>query len=571
MDEVISQEENKPSRFAKYRKKRFLLFIFFLTPLVILAVFIGLKLIQHQNQVKLAKRGVFINKSLDGKPLLNIEKNINTPILLPYVPNFDNLDEFDLPIGNGTLIPYRNHYITWWWYQILEIDAKTHKYIREAKMPCSVDDLIVHNSTLFVLCSPKIISSSPNLSSVYTIDLNSGMLKDHISPVDISHTVDSTDLEQYPYLNILNHTSDLNFTFEGDNLWLGVKNGVVKINTSNNDTTFYNLNAFTCKYTCLKFEDYSTDDGQFLVYSNKSSVWTYTETPDKKIILYVYNNKKDSWDNYSSDSIEKSIPINNVNFMFSGNDDILMYYTIPGSNRINSVNTSSFQYRFIIFDTITKKWRHLTDSGNVSEVQEKYFPGTDKYRVPDTRFGPYFQIISNKVNGKYYLLGNDGIYVLKKNTFPKKILDLDLEKIEGKLYKNGIYGTMYVNKDETYILIMGRKGYPEYGDNTVGKQVAILRIDLNSKKIIDIMKNSAVSQQNMPINGYLQQVMDLFLSNLKLLPTKDGITITGNLNPKSSTDIRQVGEINLQNNTFKLFYSCQNLHSSQIEDCFPKE
>lgn len=572
MEDATSQEGNS-SRFAKYRKKRFLLLLLPLLLIIILTVFIGLRIIQHQNQVKLAKRGVFINKSLENKPLLNVEKEINTPMLLPYVPNFKKLRlSYNLPVGDGTLIPYKNHFITWWGYQILEIDAKTHKYIREAIMPCSVDDLIVHESTLFVLCKDRLPIEKNSIfytdvSSIYTIDLKSGLLKRHYSHAfgemrfsDVPSTINSNPkFVDYPII------SNLNFTYKDDNLWLGVENGLVKISTNSEEITFYNLDAFTCKYTCLKFEEYSSVDGEFLIYSNKSAVWTYTVTSDGKIILYVYNDKKNSWDSYSSESVENSIPIPGWASMFEDNNKIYFYYTILKKNT-DTNSSSDTLYRIIVFNTITKKWSHVTDTNNMSNAQKKYFPGVEyEYGVTPTNFGPNFGIISNKVNNKYYLTGSDGIYVLKEHTFPKKIVsfNFNLNDLE----------TMYVNQDETSIFIVGRKGALEDRPKTIGEQLAILRVDLKNKKITDIMKNSSLLSRQSLSSKYpdsLQQLMDLFASNIRLTPAKNGIMIIGNINLTGSSDMRQLGVIDLQTDTFKLFYSCTSHPSSPLENCLPK-
>lgn len=580
MDEINSQEENKPHRFAKYRKKRFLIFI---CCLVVVAGFGGPEIFKYLKGLVLAQNGIYINESLDGNSLLYIRKNINIPILLPYVPNFEKLTEEDLPLPNGSLITHKNHSFLWSGSQILEIDSKTHKYIREGEMPCSsIQGMLIQGTTLFVKCwnTQQLSTITQLVSDIFTIDLNSGFMKNYydqgIDDVDTTDVINKKMIETYSdksltglYDNLKDfpYFSNINFTVKDDNLWLGVRNGVVRIDTKSDNTVFYNLNAFSCKSTCLDYKLGFEPSATFPIYSNNSAVWTYTLTPEKKIILYIYNNKKKGWDSYSSENIEKS-EINNLYSILWGSNTIYFSYFTPVKGNTNSFNSNST--RFIEFNTLTRKWKYITDTKNTDKAQKKYFPNA-VHRVGEfyVQYGPYYEAISNKINDKYYLETADGIYVLNKNSFPKKILDIDLSAIS--------VSAIFVDKDEKNIIIMGRKEDPRGPVVTLGEELTILKIDLKSKKLIDIMKNSTASGEKISFSyptDTLQAVVNLFdftPNTLRLRPTKDGFIIASELGSHGDSDVREIGEVNLQNNTFQLFYSCFGQRTPALMDCLPKE
>lgn len=163
-------------------------------------------------------------------------------------------------------------------------------------------------------------------------------------------------------------------------------------------------------------------------------------------------------------------------------------FNIFVKDNILTVFSNCYDTGFSRYNEVTDEWTYKKET-DTNDARE--YPKMINRRFPD--FGldlPAFSYISNKVNNKYYIFSDKGVYVLKRGQFPEFLTDA---KVKGS-YAVGEVGEdvrpkIYVTKDERFIVLIGANicGLAVYDTCS---PLATELVNLKDHKIADLLRDN---------------------------------------------------------------------------------
>lgn len=410
-----------------------------------------------------------------SNPYLDVNTGEIKNVLVSYVPNFDNLDIIDLPSmpGISAIYPYNNHLILVGSANILEVDVENNIIIRAANR--KIFDCFYYSvkigDDLYLACNG---TGELKLKGIYKLDLKTGNVVKSYAPKGI---VDFTNLSI-----ALNKTT----------IWGGAQNGVIKIDTLTDEIKFYPASTFPYQSNCPWYN----------IGANDKFVWVTPQASDCKGVS-IYNEATGTWDTYL-DTIFKNLSPNYV-------VDHFFTFAYSKSKFYIAVNGGlGYPGDYVVtFDGVLGKWAKVADGGlldleTTRQYRDKYFPdaffsywpGASYYdektgKIINYSWDTNFISIAGQRGEKYYILGNNGVYTLSENSFPRLLISA---KIDGRYFD---ISKSYVDIDERYAFIIVSIG--GMMGSTISTYLIVELVDLKTGDIYDLIE----------INGY---------SNAKITP-----------------------------------------------------
>lgn len=433
------------------------------------------------------------NQSIDfsNNPYLHIKTEEIKNALITYVPNYENLKLEDLPniYDVRAIYPYNNHLILVGSPNILEVDVENNRIIRAANR--KVSDCFYYSikigNDLYLACNR---SDQLNLRGIYKLNLKNGTVVKSYTPKGM---VDFTNL---------------NIALNKTTIWGGVQNGVIKIDTLTDEVKFYPASTFPYQGHCPWYN----------IGANDKFVWVTPQASNCKGVS-VYNEASNTWDTYL-DTIFKNLSPNYMVdnfFTFAYSADDKFYIAVNGG--------IGYPGDYVVtFDDVSGKWVKVVDGSIVKletpqQYRDKYFPdallaynggsharGFNYYdykrgRVMDYSWDTNFISIAGKRGEKYYIVANNGIYTLSKNSFPKLLISAKIHGGIPELSKS------YVDKDERYAFIIGPiGGYYGNLNPTVSSELSAELVDLKTGDAYDLIETNGYS--NAKITDEISEIIN---------------------------------------------------------------
>jgi hypothetical protein len=125
-----------------------------------------------------------------------------------------------------------------------------------------------------------------------------------------------------------------------------------------------------------------------------------------------------------------------------------------------------------------------TDTWNIQDFDDTEWSNAINKGPKDFNLNlPYFSLLSNKVNGKYYAFSDKGVYTIRKNETPK-------------FYKNfqfGLYdnATLYITRDEKLAFIIGQSFC---GPETQCPPPVVVMVDLANGSSRNLLEDNSTFQ-----------------------------------------------------------------------------
>jgi len=404
-------------------------------------------------------------------PYLDIQKIEIKNVLVPYVSNFDNLSQSDLPniTDIRAVYSYNGHVILVGSPNIMEVDPNTNEIIRAADkriFDCFYYSVKIGDA-LYLACNG---TGGLKLQGIYKLDLKTGNIVKSYKP---KPGVDFTNL---------------NIALSGKTVWGGAQNGVIKIDTLTNDVSFYPSEKFS----------YSAHCPWYNIGANDVNVWMTPQASDC-VGVSIYNNATDFWDNYPNNVFESVCQVKPITHYFTFAYSREKFY-LAANGGIGDPGDCIFTY-----DQNTKTWIKVADPKKdqlkkPKDYRNKYFPNAllaQNNGSQDVEFNyyesggevndykwerTYFSIAGRRSN-KYYILANDGVYTLEKNSFPKLITKVNIP-VGGN--------TSFVDNKEEYALLIGPVFGMVVGDTFSDRMVSYL-ISLKTGELVDLLKTTGLS------------------------------------------------------------------------------
>lgn len=404
---------------------------------------------------------------------LKIDRNIIPNAFVAGYPDFDNLTmrSFRDTHDRRNMFPYKNHIIVVGLDFVYEIDPSNSTLVRRLRpdaLPCANWGTVI-GSNLYILCySGKY--------GVFQIDLETGNLVK-------SYT-------NYTYLQDGRDTTDFKFgnasiVSMGNMLWLGGPEGVISINTKNDQVRFYTDQEIGIK-AINGYEVFATKEYMGVVaYGHESGV-------------SIYNPRRDTWTRLAN---PQALPEGQ-------NDDYLSVFGVTDKkvyfiqNGLDSKPTNIAEYSLAgglkpVVSVDPEKLKTLVQKypdvqGNtMAAIVHEYLSGLqmqsgDQYIndpanlikkfVWSDESLPRFNALSNRVGDTYYLTENKSIWKLTRGAkYPVLFYKANLSM-------NRYFWPLYVTQDGQKIVLFGQNEHGGPGEFDLN--VYILHTD--TKKLVDI-------------------------------------------------------------------------------------
>ncbi|MGL5314668.1 MAG: ligand-binding sensor domain-containing protein [Peptostreptococcaceae bacterium] len=353
--------------------------------------------------------------------------------------------------------------------------------------------------------------------------------------VGTSNGVNIYDEEQDKFTRILDKESDLSSQYiysmaidKDDNLWIGTKNGLNKVDLKNKTTKYYYNKDDENKYSVYK-----------VYYDKDGYIWTGT-LADGLIKLDI---KTDKVSKYMSNPEDKdSLPGNYIKDIFKDKNNTIWIATEKGLSKLNKDNETFTTYNSNIYDknglvddeiyTIVQDKSGLIWIGTYSGISIFNPDNTIKhYKTNPTKDN---SLVDNVVHGIYedsdgnlwvgtnskglniIDIENDSVHYLNKESSSGKLSDDRINDIVGN--KNEIYvatnnGLNIINKDKKTIEVYDTSNGLE--DNL------ITSVFLDSKKHLWIGLTNGVNILNLETKEVTSLTKILEENNIDKIYTKE--------------------------------------------------
>jgi len=380
-------------------------------------------------------------------PLLVEELNISN-VLIDHVPNFDNLDLKDLPQINPSGSIYTNAAFM---YDgnilivdqgVIEYDLKKKQIIRmndTSKFNC-VNTSILIKDMLYIFCHGNFSPGDNYLQKrgVYVLDLKKNAItKAYYDRFGSNNNLEGGDLSML--FNQTKQQTDLpvfinvSLGYYGGMLWLGTRNGVVRVNPSNDQMKFYHASELgqNLRSPCPDVD----------IRTNKNFLWSWNTANDcSSAFISIYNTAQDKWILFNeaeifSDQLLTDSPsstfFEKLKIAYS-NTDLFVLRETPSKK----IQIATYNFQHNTWSVEAKPFSQALDKSlyvpYISNTLLNEYGGGEKvishfdYRdnLQKINISISYLGISNKISNKYYLVASDGIYILEANSFPKKLFSI---------------------------------------------------------------------------------------------------------------------------------------------------
>lgn len=455
-------EEKTPAEVKTPNRRAPIILAAFITGIVILGTAF---FISNQNKpTKLEKEFTATNSVSRNDSALRVEI-VDIPVLIDYVPGFDDLEIQNLPTINNMrgVYPYGKNLIVHGINNLLEYDPENKKVVRTTdltRFDCLNHSAKIENF-LYTACN-----ASPQVTkqAIYKIDLKSGHAVKRYAP---GFQTDFTNVD---------------LSVSGTTLFAGLQNGVVVLDTVSDHGSFFTPQSLGFDGMCPWYN----------VDANEKFAWAIPQASDCKMGIAVYDKTTKTWQTYFESAFRPFLRKTRFEPGTFAYSPTTFYIT-------NTFGIGNVEDYIVAFDGENKTWKKVVDANEVklenpNDYRDRFLPdavvNNDNVNPPDTfyyfddqkkpkRFNwtKFYYAVSKKVNGKYYLI-SDGIETLEKNGFPKPFLQTDIT--------NGrTVGTVFVDQSETYLLYSGRT--PAMGEGDLGQPPVITLLTLKTKEQTDLL------------------------------------------------------------------------------------
>ncbi len=502
---------------SKTARKKLFLFIFVI---ILIPLFIGIISILS------SRFTINENRKQDSEIVntvaVNVKNEVIKNVFIDHIDNFDSLSEKDFLYffpEVRAVYQYKEHQLIAGLNWIVEYDPKNKNIVRQLNPTVfgCVNSVAKVNNFLFIFCGN---SSKQIKRGIYKLDLSSG-------------NITSEYFDSYEDPEVVNYSKQSSSKPYFVNSELFNQNGKILIL---NDFNFVNGNSLITKIDPVSNEIKIIPQDQLpkelgipgcldgrLVKVNTNLFDGIRSC--KKIFIQT----KNGW-------IESPlIPFEFKNYEIVSYSPSFIYFKLAQDN----------VWKSYAYDISNKNWKLVTsipkDTVPIKNIapQAEYKFIDEENRIISRDMGflkSYYPL--EKINSQYNLLAGDGIYVLKKGEFPKKIYDL---KINAPIPPE----LLHVDSRKRFVILIGRYA-GNFQPYKLSDSVYVKLLDLKTGSESDLV--DSISSPNAILSE--KQFTDLYNTFNKIITSKIEETNAG-LQFKDKETGEKTGEINYEDKNIK--------------------